>query len=74
MAVAELLLKDLGIVHLSALGATGTLICTVGLNHILHVHASFLLEVVDVLGEVLPQETLVLEQLSEIVRGSRIVL
>lgn len=45
-----------------------------GLHNCGHVHASFLLKIVNVLSGILPQHSFVLQELDEIMRWRRIVL
>jgi len=51
-----------------------TSVGTMSLNDIIHVHSCFLLQVVDVLCSILPQNTLVLEHLDKEMCRCRIVL
>lgn len=72
--ISDSLLKSFIISILLALSTLSSSIGAMGLNDVSHIHPRLLLQIVNVLCHVLPQDSLVLEHLDEIVSGSRHVL
>ena len=65
--VTNRLLQSLEACRFLAARAVSSSVCTMRLHNAPHIQTSFLLEVVDVLGHVLPQNALVLQHLDKVV-------